>query len=84
MQCGTPVIASRDPALVEVGGGAVLHASDDELAGAMEHVLASIELREGLRASGLRRAREFSWRRTALLTREVYAEAIRRYPFRLA
>lgn len=80
MQYGTPVIASSDPALKEVAGGAALHAgSDAELVSAMQGVLTSAELRDQLRVAGLRRAAEFTWQRTATLTREVYAEAIRRH-----
>ena len=79
MQCGTPVITSRDPALMEVSGGAAMHVSSEGLADAMESLLHNSELRVQLREAGMRRSREYSWRRTAILTREVYAEAIRRF-----
>lgn len=75
MQCGTPVIASRDAALMEVSGGVALHVDPSGLTGAMRNVLAGqVPDRDTL----LRRGREFTWERTARLTREVYGEAIAR------
>jgi glycosyltransferase involved in cell wall biosynthesis len=78
MQCGTPVIASHDPALVEVAAGAAIHASDHELTNVMQALLDDAQLRLRYAEAALRRGREFSWDRTARLTREVYAEAIAR------
>lgn len=82
MQCGAPVIASRDPALVEVAGGAALHASDADLSLAMTQMFEQPALRQHYREAGFRRARDFSWKQTARQTREVYAEAIERFRFR--
>jgi glycosyltransferase involved in cell wall biosynthesis len=79
MRCGTPVITSRDPALVEVSGGAAIHADDHELTAAMERLFADPCERRIRSEIGRRRAAEFSWERTAGLTREVYVEAIRRF-----
>jgi glycosyltransferase involved in cell wall biosynthesis len=80
MQCGACVIVSRDPALLEVAGGAALAVSDvRELAGAMRALAGSPETAAAWREKAVRRGREFSWRRTARLTREVYEEAIRRF-----
>jgi len=82
MQCGCPVIASNDPALREVSGSAAIHVDCTDvaaLAEAMSAMLASKELRASLRDRGLKRAAEFSWHRTACLTREVYNEARRRF-----
>jgi glycosyltransferase involved in cell wall biosynthesis len=81
MQCGCPVIASKDQALMEVSAGAAVHVQSGdagELASMMEMLLICSEERERRRELGLRRAGEFSWERTARLTREVYDEAIRR------
>src|SRR5580698_3863846 len=56
MQCGCPVITSRDPAVVEVSGGAALHAtSSQEIAEAMRAVAADPSLRSKLAESGLKR-----------------------------
>lgn len=76
MACGCPVIASDTPALVEVAGGAALHAA----VGDARALAASItELRSkdigALRARGVARARSFSWERTAAETLAVYREA---------
>jgi glycosyltransferase involved in cell wall biosynthesis len=82
MQCGCPVIASRDPAIVEVCGGAALHVDSNDvtaLAGAMELLLEDCAERNLRREMGTKRAAQFSWQQTALLTREVYVEAIRRF-----
>ena len=82
MQSGAAVIASRDPALVEVSGDAALHldARDVQAWGeAIAAVASDGPLAAGLRERGLRRAAEFSWRRTARRTRAVYEEAIKRF-----
>jgi glycosyltransferase involved in cell wall biosynthesis len=79
MSCGTPVIATRDPALTEIAGGAALHSDLDGLTSAIEMLLDNHELRSRLAEAGLRRARQFTWERTAGMTREVYAEAILRH-----
>jgi glycosyltransferase involved in cell wall biosynthesis len=74
MQCGCPVITSRDPAVTEVAGGAAIHAgSAQELAGALRAVAANPQLRKDLQKAGLARATEFSWKRTAQGTRAIYA-----------
>jgi O-antigen biosynthesis alpha-1,3-mannosyltransferase len=79
MQCGACVIASRDPAITEVAGGAALQAgSHAELVRAMLDIAAHPECAEPWRERGLRRAADFSWRRTAQLTHEVYEEALQR------
>jgi glycosyltransferase involved in cell wall biosynthesis len=80
MQCGACVITSRDAAIMEVAAGAALTAgSHTELVRAMLDIAAHPERAEPWRERGLRRAADFSWRRTAQLTHEVYEEAQRRY-----
>jgi glycosyltransferase involved in cell wall biosynthesis len=82
MQCGCPVIASKDPAIVEVCGGAAVHVDAMDvrgLAAAMESLLLNREERARKRELGIGRAAQFSWQRTAAMTREVYAAAIRRF-----
>lgn len=80
MRCGTPVIASRDPALVEVSSGAAIHAGPGELADAMDLIARCPGERVRRARAGVERAAEFTWAHTARLTREVYEEAIRRHP----
>ena len=82
MQCGCPVITSTDSALVEVAGGAAIHVDATNihtLATAMESLLTNADERTRRRDMGLARAAQFSWQRTAAMTREVYAAAIRRF-----
>ena len=77
MASGCPVIASDTPALVEVLGGAGLHAAVGDAAGlasAMNRLRAG-SLREELRQRGFERARAFSWDTAARQTLEVYREA---------
>ena len=80
MACGTPCIASDDPALVEVSGGAALHFPRSD-AGALRlllrRVLGGSALRDELSRKGLERARAFRWDRCAALHVEVYREAAR-------
>lgn len=82
MQSGTPVIASRDPAVMEVAGGAAIHCHASTVSQwetAMEALLISPGLRGEWREKGLRRAADFSWRKSARLTRELFDEAIRQF-----
>ncbi len=79
MQCGAPVITSRDLAILETAGDAALSVPDASLREAMRRVAEDAGLRAELRERGLRRAAQFSWDRTAQLTREVYITAQRRY-----
>ena len=82
MQCGACVITSRDPAITEVAAGAALAAgSHTELVRAMLDIAAHPERAEPWRRRALRRASDFSWRRTAQLTYEVYEEAQRRFSY---
>jgi alpha-1,3-rhamnosyl/mannosyltransferase len=78
MQCGCPVITSRDPAVVEVCGGAAIHTSSaQEIADAMRAIAANPRLRNTLSGAGLQRASAFSWARTARETHEIYRQVLR-------
>jgi glycosyltransferase involved in cell wall biosynthesis len=77
MACGTPVIASNVSSLPEVTGDAALLVdprSADEIAAAIERVLADSSLRADLEARGLARARQFSWERSVRQIRDIYLE----------
>ncbi len=79
MQCGACVITSQDPAISEVAAGAAIQAgSHAELVRAMVDLAAHPEWAVPWRERGLRRAADFSWRRTAQLTHEVYEQAFKR------
>ena len=78
MQCGAGVIASR--AVAETAGDAAEYAdTPGELARAMLRAIEEPGWKAARRARSLARAREFSWERTARLTRQVYEEARKRF-----
>lgn len=82
MQAGAPVIISRDPALLETAGGAALTAdatSPADLARAVIELTGDPSRRREWQERGWRRAAQFSWRQTAIRTRELYVEALRRF-----
>lgn len=80
MQCGALVIASNDPAIGEVAAGAAVRTgSVKELIAALTTAVARPDWVAEHREKSLRRAGDFSWSRTARLTREVYAAAIERF-----
>jgi glycosyltransferase involved in cell wall biosynthesis len=82
MQCGAPVITSRDPAISEVAGEAAIRVEARDTGALVESMLALLrhqQVRECFRAKSLARARCFSWDETARRTREVYIEALQRF-----
>jgi alpha-1,3-rhamnosyl/mannosyltransferase len=70
MQCGTPVIISRDPALMETAGDAAVVV--DDLRDAMQSLIENPQWRADLQAKSLARAALFTWQRTASATHAVY------------
>ena len=79
MQCGTPVISSNSSSLPEVVGdaGILIDPKDeDHLCQAMLDVLTDSNLRESLRKKGLERAKQFSWKKCADQTVEIYKKII--------
>jgi glycosyltransferase involved in cell wall biosynthesis len=82
MACGAAVIASNDPAISEVAGdGAIVLDPGDARAWVetLEALLSNPEQLQLLREQAVTRAAEFSWTKTAKLTREVYGEAAKRF-----
>jgi alpha-1,3-rhamnosyl/mannosyltransferase len=73
MASGTPVVATPDAAVREVGGDAVAYAEPHEFAAVLARVLADPE---PWSRAGLERAREFSWEETARRTVDVYRGAL--------
>jgi glycosyltransferase involved in cell wall biosynthesis len=75
MACGTPVVVSNVSSLPEVVGDAGLLVDPEnvcELTVAIWRILTDESLRAALVAKGLRRARCFSWEKTAAQTLELY------------
>lgn len=80
MACGTAVITSNAPALVEITGDAALHVDARDptaIADAMIRLANDEGLRKKLASRGAVRAREFTWRTCAKKTREAYELALR-------
>ncbi|MHB1235831.1 MAG: glycosyltransferase family 4 protein, partial [Microbacteriaceae bacterium] len=79
--CGTPVVHSDDPALVEVAGGAGLAVPRVDLAGyparlatAISRVLKDADLAERMSTSGLDRSKVFSWLGSAEKVWQLHAD----------
>ena len=74
MACGTPVLASRVPALVELvrEAGVLVETTPGGIAAGLAVLLGDAARRAELSAAGLARAAEFSWRRTAEATLDLY------------
>jgi len=82
MQCGALVITSRDPAIVEVSREAAVHVDAEDpaaLAEAMRAVGTHSDGFNEVRQRARARAAQFSWQKTARLTREVYDAAARTF-----
>ena len=82
MQCGAAVIASNDPAVSEVArDGAILLDPNDRRAWiqTLESLLGNPQQLRLMREKALARAADFSWTKTAQLTREVYEQAAERF-----
>ncbi|MDQ6662796.1 MAG: glycosyltransferase family 4 protein [Acidobacteriota bacterium] len=77
MAAGVPVVSSNRSALPEVCGNAALLASPDnvdEIAECLNRVIQDDALRETLIERGKQRAAEFTWRKAANATWDVYSE----------
>jgi glycosyltransferase involved in cell wall biosynthesis len=79
MACGTPVVCSTTPALLEVAGDAALSVDPrdhDALAEAIVRIIADQNLAPELAGRGLARAAYFSWERAAEQTVRVYQRVL--------
>jgi glycosyltransferase involved in cell wall biosynthesis len=81
MACGCPVVTANSSACPEVAGDAALLVDPDDVPGiaaAMERISLDDKLAAELRLRGLRRARDFSWTRSArTLVSELQSAASR-------
>ncbi len=82
--CGTPVVASDIPPLVEVLGGAGLHVSLDpaDLTRGLRKIATEPAYRQELSEAGIRRSQDFAWERCAKAHLELYREAEAAGPIR--
>lgn len=77
MACGKAVITSNNSSLPEVVGNAGLYInprSEDEITETIHLLWRDKSLREKLGEKGIKRARMFGWKKTALQTLRVYKE----------
>jgi glycosyltransferase involved in cell wall biosynthesis len=77
MACGTPVVASNVPPLVEAVGDAAELVSPDnvfDIARGLREVLLNDGLRDRLAIAGREQSRKFSWENTAQQVLSVYGE----------
>ncbi len=86
MATGTPVLTSNVSSMPEVAGDAAIlvdPTSPESIRSGLERLLTDAELRAQLSARGRARASQFSWRRTAEQTLEVYRKAIEEHRTRV-
>jgi len=82
MGCGTPVVTSNTTSIPEVVGDAAVLVdplSATELAGALEMVLSSPELRSQLIEKGKARLERYSWHTCAKETRNIYQQVLSKH-----
>lgn len=81
LRAGAPVVTTNVAALPEIAGDAALFVeprNPEAVASAVRRILDDERTRVKLSAAGERRAQEFTWERTAELTRAVYERAAQR------
>ena len=75
MACGTPVVCSRIPSLVEVAGDAAElfdPMNTTSITNALRQVIQDSDLQTTLRQRALTQAATFSWQKTAQITLDLY------------
>lgn len=80
MACGSPVISSNTSSLPEVVADAGITLNPDDLSGftnAMYQLMNNIDLKEEMSKKSLKRAKMFSWEKTAQETWKVYEEVFK-------
>ena len=79
MSCGCPVITSETSSMPEVAGDAAILVNpykEKEISDAIHKVLTNDELKSSLIKKGIKRAKEFSWEKTAETTLEIFKMVI--------
>lgn len=81
MACGAPVLAARAGSIPEVVGDAGILADPDaeaEMATGIARLIDDTDLANQFREAGRRRAKDYTWERTAALTLDAYRAVVRR------
>jgi glycosyltransferase involved in cell wall biosynthesis len=79
MSCGCPVLCSNQASLPEVGGPGVEYFNPykkGDLVKKLNLLLANKDKLKEFRLKGLKQAKDFSWKKTALATRKVYEKVL--------
>ncbi len=79
MACGTPVITSNVSSLPEVGGDAVVYCDPfnvEDIKEKIEMVLSDEKLQQEMIQKGLKRAKEFTWKKSAQEHLRVFQEVL--------
>jgi len=79
MACGTPVVCSDSSSIPEVGGDAVVYCdpnNTDDISNKMVQVLNDTELQKSMKVSGIKRAKEFTWEKSALQHIKVFQKVL--------
>ncbi len=74
MACRCPVVTSKRSSLSEVGGDACVYVDPSSIESIIDGIDQILKDRDSFIKKGLKRAREFSWRKSALDTLSVYNE----------
>jgi glycosyltransferase involved in cell wall biosynthesis len=78
MRCGAVVVCSNRTSCPEVAGGAAMIVDPDDVDGVVDATLTAVNMsaaaRDEWRARGEAHAATFTWRRTAEMTAQVYAD----------
>jgi glycosyltransferase involved in cell wall biosynthesis len=80
MACGTPVVCSDTTSLPEVGGDAVVYCDPNnvnDIAEKMEIVLSDEKLQQEMIGEGLKRAKQFTWEKSAEEHMRIFKEVLR-------
>ena len=80
MTCGTPVLTANRSSMPEVAGDAAMlfdPFSIEEITNAIETVSENSTLRSEMIRKGLKRASQFSWKKSSQMTYEVYRSVAR-------
>ena len=79
MACNVPVVTTNTPCLSEIVGDAAITVDPDDerrMGGSMIATLIQEQLAQDLRQKGQKRAKEFTWEKTATQTLLVYVNAL--------
>jgi len=79
MACGTPVVCSDSSSIPEVGGDAVVYCdpnNTDDISNKIVQVLNDTELQKSMKVSGIKRAKEFTWEKSALQHIKVFQKVL--------